>query len=138
MCLSLGPISTNVIMTEFETLVIDKLTKDSLIKFYIRYVNYMPVLANVEYIDNTLKQFNFFDKSIQFTVDRFEDGIVDFSDLKINGCETDLYYKTTHTGQYYDFSSQTPWKLKISSIKTLYDHTTEICSSNKLLNVQIN
>ena len=135
---SIWPVLANVIMMDFGRLVVDKLIKDSLIKFYIRYVNYMPVLANVEDIDNTLKQFNFFDKSIQFTVDRFEDGIVHFSDLKINGCETDLYYKTTHTGQYYDFSSQTPWKLKISSIKTLYDHTTEICSSNKLLNVQIN
>ena len=64
----------------------------------------MPLLANVEDIDNIVKQFNFFDKSIQFTVDRFEDGIVHFPDFKINGCETDLYYKTTHTGQYYDFS----------------------------------
>ena len=25
-----------------------------------------------------------------------------------------IYYKTTHTGQDCNFSSQTPWKLKIS------------------------
>ena len=68
----------------------------------------------------------------------FEDGIVHFLDIKINGCETDLYYKTAHTGQDCDFSSQTPWKLKISCIKALRDSTTKICSSNKLLDGQIN
>ena len=52
--------------------------------------------------------------------------------------ETDLYYKTTHTGQYCDFSSQTPWKLKLSWIKALHDRATKICSCNKLLNDQIN
>ena len=105
MCLSLGLISTNVIMTEFETLVIDKLTKDNLIKFYIRYVDGTLVLVKVEDIHDIMKQFNSFDESIQFTIDRFEDGIVHFVDIKINGSEADLYYKTTHTGQYCHFSS---------------------------------
>ena len=105
MCLSLGPISTNVIMTEFETLVIDKLTKDSLIKFYIRYVDGTLVLVKVENIHDIMKQFNSFDETIQFTIDRFEDGIVHFLDIKINGSEADLHYKTTHTGQYCHFSS---------------------------------
>ena len=93
----------------------DKLIKDGLIKFYIRYVNDTLVLAKVEDIDN-MKQFNSFDKSIQFTIDRFGNGIVHFLDIKINGSETNLYYETTHTGQYCDFSSQTSWKFKISWI----------------------
>ena len=135
---SLGPVLANVIMTEFERLVVDKLIKDGLIKFYIRYVDGTLVLAKAENIDNIMKQFNFFDKSIQLTIDRFEDCVVHFLDIKINGSETDLYYKTTHTGQYCDFSSQTPWKLKISWIKALHDDSTKICSSNKLLNDQIN
>ena len=108
-------------MTELERLVVDKLIKDGLIKFYIRYVDDTLVLAKVDDFDNIMKLFNSFDKSIQFTIDRFEDGIVHFLDIKINGCETDLYYKTTHTEQYRDFSSQTPWKLKISWIKALHD-----------------
>ena len=135
---SLGPVLANMIMTEFVRLVVHKLIKDGLIKFCIRYVDDTLVLAKVEDIDNILKQFNSFDKSIQFTIDRFEDGIIHFLDIKINSFETDLYYKTTHTGQYCDFSSQTPWKLKISWIKALHDHATKICSSNKLLNDQIN
>ena len=113
---SLEPVLANVIMTEFERLVVDKLIKDGLIKFYIRYVDDTLVLAKVEDIDNIMKQFNSFDKSIQFTIDKFEDGIVNFLDTKINGAGTDLYYKTTLTGQYCNFSIQTPWKLKISWI----------------------
>ena len=92
----------------------DKLIKDGLTKSYIRYVDDSLVLAKVEDIDNIMKQFNFFDKSIQFTIDRLEDGIVHFLDIKINGSEKDLYYKTTHTEQYWDFSSHISWKLKIS------------------------
>ena len=34
---SLGPVLANVIMTEFERLVVDKLIKDGLIKFYIQH-----------------------------------------------------------------------------------------------------
>ena len=134
---SLGSVLANVIMMEFERLVVDKLIKDGLIKFYIRYVDDTLVLAKAEDIDS-MKQFNSFDKSTQFTNGRFEDGVVQLLDIKINGSETDLYYKTTHTGQYCDFSSRTPWKLKISWIKALHDRTTKICSSNKLLNDQIN
>ena len=73
---SLGPVLANVIITEFEKLVVDKLIKDGLIKFYIRYVDDTLFLAKVKDIDNIMKQFNSFDKSIQFTIDRFEDGIV--------------------------------------------------------------
>ena len=136
--LLLEPVLANIIMTEFERLVLDKVIKDGLIKFYIRYVDDTLVKAEVEDIDNIIKQFNSFDKSIQFTIDRFEDGIAHFLDIKINGSETDLYYKTTHTGQYCDFFSHTPWKLKIYWIKAIYDRVTKICSSNKLLDDQIN
>ena len=104
---SLGPVLANVILTEFERLFVDKLIKGGLIKFYIRYVDDTLVLAKAENIDNIMKQFNSFDKSIQFTIDRFEDGVAHFLDIKINGSETDLHYETTHTGQYCDFASQT-------------------------------
>ena len=45
---SLGPVLANVIMTELERLVVDKLIKDGLIKFYIRYVDDTLVLAKTE------------------------------------------------------------------------------------------
>ena len=125
-------------MTEFEKIVVYKLIKDSIIKFYIRYVDDTFVLAKEKDIVNIMKEFNSFDKNIKFTMDKFDDGIVHFLDIKINRCETDFYYKSTHTGQYSDFSSQTPWRLKTSWIKALHDRATKICSSNELLKHQIN
>lgn len=87
-------------MTEFNTLVIDKLIKDDLNKFYIRYVDSTLVLAKVENIDNIMKQFNSFDESIQFSNDRSEDRIIHFLDIKVSCCETDFFYKTFHNGHY--------------------------------------
>ena len=52
---SLGPVLANVIMTEFERLVVDKLIKYGLIKFYIIYVDDTLVLAKVEDIGNIMK-----------------------------------------------------------------------------------
>ena len=135
---SLGLVLAKVIMTEYERLVVDKLIKDGLIKFYIRYVEDTLTSGGVEDINNMKQQSNPFDKNIQFITDRFEDGIVHFLDIKINGFETDLYCKTTHAGQYCDFSNQTPLKLQISWIKALHDRLVKICSSNKQLNNQIN
>ena len=96
------------------------------------------VLAKAGEINNIMKQFNSFDKSIQFTIDNFEDGIVHFLDIKINGSEIELYYNSTHTGQYCDFSVKRLGSSKIPWIKALHDSATKICSSNKLLNAQIN
>ena len=64
----IGLALANVIMTEFERLVVDKLIKDGLIKFYFRYVDDNLILAKVEDIDNIMKQFNSFDKSIHSIV----------------------------------------------------------------------
>ena len=111
-------------MTEFEKIVVDKLIKDDIIKFYIRYVDDTLVLAKEKDIVNIMKEFNSFDKNIKSTMDKFDDGIVHFLDIKINRCETDLYYKSTHTGQYSDFSNQTPWRLKKLWVKALHDRAT--------------
>ena len=63
-------------ITEVERLVVDKLIKDGLVKFYIRYVDSTLVLVKVKDINNIMKQLNSFEKSIEFTIDRLEDGIV--------------------------------------------------------------
>ena len=134
---SLGTVLANAIMTEFEKIVVDKLIKDGIIKFYIRYVDDTFVLGKEKDIVNVMKEFNPFDKNIKFTMDKFDDGIVHFLDIKIIRCETDLYYKSTYTGQYSGFSSQTPCRLKTSRIKALHDRPTKICSLNELLKYQI-
>lgn len=71
-------------------------------KFCNRYVDGRLVLSKVEDIENIMEQFNSFDECIEFTIHRFEDDIVHFLHIKTNGCETDLYYRATHTGQYCD------------------------------------
>ena len=96
------------------------------------------ILTKVEDIDDIMRQFNSFDKNTQYTIDRLEDGFLHFLNIKINGCETNLYYKTSHTGQYCDFTSQTSWKLNISWIKILHDCLRKICPSKKLLKGYIN
>ena len=80
---SLVPVLANVIMTEFERLVVNKLIKEVLYYICEREVK-------VEDIDNIMKEFNSFDKIIQFIIDRFEDGIVHFLDIRINGSGKDL------------------------------------------------
>ena len=95
---SLVTVLANVIMTEFERLVVNKLIKEVLYYICEREVK-------VEDIDNII---NSFDKIIQFIIDRFEDGIVHFLDIRINGSGKDLNHKAAHNEQYCDFSSQTP------------------------------
>ena len=68
---SLEPVLTNVIIKEFERLVVDQLIKNGLIKFYIKFVDDTLVLAKVEDIHNIMKQSNSFHKSIQFTINEF-------------------------------------------------------------------
>ena len=76
-------------------------------------------------------KFNKFDKkNLKFTCDEFEDGHVHFLDISINKTETDVYYKPTHTGQYTNFSSQTPWGLKTVWIKNPLNRSHKICSSS--------
>lgn len=65
------------------------------------------VLSKVQDIGDIMEQFNSFDECIEFTIHRFEDDIVHFLHNKTNGCETDLCYRATHTGQYCDLAAKT-------------------------------
>ena len=104
-------------MTELEKIVISDLINSDWIKFYIRYVDDTLLLAKEDDIDKIVKQFNAFDDHLKFTINTFTDSNVHFVGIKIDCNETDLFYKTTHTGQYIDFTSQTPWKVKTAWVK---------------------
>ena len=95
---SLGSVLANIIMTELEKIVVSDLINSGLIKFYIRYVDDTLLLAKEDDIDNIFQQFNAFDDNLKFTIDKFTDNNVHFLDIKIDRNETDLFYKTTHTG----------------------------------------
>ena len=82
-----------------ETKVVDSLFKDGLLKFYIRYVDDTLSLIKESDIDNVLSKLNGFHLSLNFTVDKFDDGVVNYLDLRIIDNDIDIYYKDTLTGQ---------------------------------------
>ena len=84
-----------------------------------------------------LQAFNGFHKNLNFTVDTFEDKKVHFLDLLIDRNTTDIFYKDTHTGQYTNYNSFMPWKLKTSWVKSLCSRASKICSSKCSLKNQI-
>ena len=92
----LGPVLANIIMTELETVIVDKLFAANLLKFYICYVDDTLALLKESDINIVLKKLNSFHPSLKFTIDTFDDGIVHYLDIKIVDNETDIYLKDTH------------------------------------------
>ena len=75
MCL--GTLLANVIMTELESSIADNLFKDNLLTFY-------EILYSWHTSINTgLAKLNSFDSSLKFTVDKFDDGVAQYLDIKI-------------------------------------------------------
>ena len=107
----LGPILANIIMTELETVVVDKLFAENLLKFYIRYVDDTLALIKESDINIVLNKLNSFHPSLKFTVDKFDDGVVHYLDIKITNNETDIYYIDPNTSQYMHFSTFPPWHI---------------------------
>ena len=109
---SLGPVLANIILTEFEKLIVFDLVDSGLMKFYRRYVDDTLILVKSNNIPLLLEKFNSFHKNLKFTVDRFENDFVHFLDIKISCDGTDVYRKSTHTDQCTHFSSFEPFVRK--------------------------
>ena len=62
-------------MTELEIKIVDSLFKDGLIKFYIHYKDNSLALIKESDINNVLSKLNGFHPSLNFTVDKFDDGV---------------------------------------------------------------
>ena len=69
---SLAPVLANIILTEFEKVVVTSLMKNGILKFCCRYVDDTLVLVKEDQIDKILKAFNSFHNNLRFTVDKFE------------------------------------------------------------------
>ena len=103
---SLGPVLANIILTEFENLIVKPLIETSVLSFYCRYVDDNLVLINKDKMQHVLNSFNSFDKNLRFSVNTFDDGNIHFLDIKIlNNGETDIYIKDTNTGLYVQYHS---------------------------------
>ena len=65
----LGPVLANIIMTELETVIVDKLFAADSLKFYIRYVDDTLALIKESDTNIVLNKLNSFHPSLKFTVD---------------------------------------------------------------------
>ena len=106
---SLAPVLANIILTEFEHVIVSDLINDGVIKFYKPYVDDTLVLIKPSDISSVLAKFNSFERNLNFTVDTFPDGLIHFLDIKVSVDDTDICRKETHTGQYTHFSSFEPF-----------------------------
>ena len=129
---SLGPVLANIILTEFEQIIINPLISSGIIKFYCRYVDDTLLLIKHDDIDMLLDKFHSFDNNIRFTYDKFSDEPPHFLDLNLDDNKFSLYRKRTFTGQYTHFDSFVPWKHRIAWIRSLLSRIHKICSPTKL------
>ena len=129
---SLAPVLANIIMTECERMVADKLINDGTLKFYMRYVDDTLMLVKRSDIDKVLTAFNNFNPNLQFTVDTFENEIPHFLDLEINPNGLSIFRKNTFTGQYVNINSFTTWKWKTAWLRSLIDRAFKICTKGHL------
>ena len=81
-------------------------------------------------IQLVLDLFNSFHEILRFTVDRLENEMSDFLNIKMSSQCLVVYRKTTHTGQYVHYLKFVPWNYKISCIRSLTTGTKRICSVN--------
>ena len=123
-------------MTELENVIVDKVFAANLLKFYIRYVDDTWALIKESDINIVLKKLNSFHPRLTFTVDKFDDGIVHYLNIKLVDNENDIYLKDTHTGQYMHFSSYALWRIKAAWVKT-FQRAVKISSTEELLNQQV-
>lgn len=131
---SLGPVLANIIMTECEKVVVNELCNNGIIKFYMRYVDDTLLLVKRQHIETILEAFNKFDPNLVFTVDKFENTVPHFLDLEISPNGLTIFRKDTHTGQYTNISSFSPWKWKTAWIRSLVTRAKKICSKEQLHN----
>ena len=128
----LAPVLANIIITELESTVMKMLFDTGKIKFYCRCVDDTLALIKPEDIQLVQDMFNSFHENLSFTVDRFENELPHFLDIKMSAQGLTIYRKNTHTGQYVYYDSCTPWNYKISWIRSLVTRAKRICSVNLL------
>ena len=104
----LAPVSANVIMTELENTIIKNLFDTLKIKFYRRYVDDTLLLIKPEDIQSVQDMFSSFPKKLPFTVDRLENEVPHFLDIKMSAQGLTIYCKNSHTGQYAHYDSLDP------------------------------
>ena len=89
---TLETLLANILMTELEKDIIQKLVNKTFIKFYTRYVDATLLLVKDEDIDPIFKELNSHNKSIKLLTDGFTNEDVNFLDIKIHQNNTDIFH----------------------------------------------
>ena len=126
---SLGPVMTNIIMTELENKVIKPLINDGTIKFYCRYVENTLLVVKPQDVSRIRELLNSFDKNFKFTVDLFENEVPHFLDLEMSPDGISIYRKDTNTGLYVNYESFVPWIDRTGWIRSLVTRALRTCSN---------
>ena len=128
---SLGPVPANIILTEFEHVIINPLINCGIIKFYRRYVDDTLQLTRHDDVNYIFDQFHSFDNNICFTYDEFLDEPPHFLDLNLDDNEFSIHRKPTFSGQYTHSESFVPWKHRTAWVRSLLSRMYRICSPSK-------
>ena len=84
-------------------------------------------LEDIQLVQNLINSFH---KNLRVTVDRFENEMPHFLDIKMSAQGLTIYRKNTHTGQYVHYDSFTPWNYEMGWICSLVRRAKRICSVN--------
>ena len=81
----------NVILTEFENVIVKPLLESGVLTFYYIYVDDTLVFIKKDQIQHDLNMFNSFVKKVRLNIDIFDNGNIHFLDIKIpNNGETPI------------------------------------------------
>ena len=130
-------VTTSCSISELISTIIKRLFDTAKMKFYFRYIDDTLLLIKPENIQLVQDLFNSFHENLRFTVDRFEQELPHFLDIKMSAQSLTIYCKNTYVGQYVHNDSFTPWNNKISWIRSLVTIAKRICNVN-LLTEEIN
>lgn len=113
------------------------------IYFWSRYVDDIFVVSSFDNFDIIFSTANSVNQAIQFTSEKEINHNLSFLDVSITfntsstTFDTTVYRKSTHTGQYLNFSSSSPISYKRNIFKNLLKRANTHCSNNDAYNREI-
>ena len=136
----MGPTFANFFLGHIEKTMFDGIAFAP--KFYCRYVDdIFAVFENEEQKQAFFNHLNNLHQNLKFTVEDAVNNILPFLDVKVelglDGVETSVYRKPTHTGVFLNFKSIAPMQWKNGLIYGMLHRAYLICSSTNLFNKEV-
>ena len=135
---SLGPVLTNIIVTELEDIIIKPLIADDKNKFYSRFVGGTLLVMKPENVSQVHKALNKFDNNLRLTVEMFQNEVPHFVDLELSLDGVTIFRKDTNTGLHVNFASFVPWTYHTSWIRSLVTCASVHIQVTRVYTQQIN